>query len=295
LEAKAVNELYFANISPGIYKLEVIADEGNIVIGALPAVYKFEILAPFYQTLWFRFLILLLLFLVIYSSFVYVIKRNLKEKILILEKEQALEKERNRISQDMHDDLGSGLTKIAILSEVTKNEIKDPEKAKKHLENISQSSRHLVESLQNIIWILNTSSEGVEDFFSYTHEYALKYLENSNINLIYEIDTSLYKKNNLSQEVRRNIFLVIKEVLNNAVKHADCSEIVFKAKKNFDSLQLTIEDNGKGFNFNQIRKNANGLKSMKDRILKINGTIEYLKNEHQGHKIVIEIPSNFSH
>jgi signal transduction histidine kinase/ligand-binding sensor domain-containing protein len=293
LEAKAVNELYFANISPGIYKLEVIADEGNIVIGALPAVYKFEILAPFYQTLWFRFLILLLLFLVIYSSFVYVIKRNLKEKILILEKEQALEKERNRISQDMHDDLGSGLTKIAILSEVTKNEIKDPEKAKKHLENISQSSRHLVESLQNIIWILNTSSEGVEDFFSYTHEYALKYLENSNINLIYEIDTSLYKKNNLSQEVRRNIFLVIKEVLNNAVKHADCSEIVFKAKKNFDSLQLTIEDNGKGFNFNQIRKNANGLKSMKDRILKINGTIEYLKNEHQGHKIVIEIPTIF--
>jgi len=295
IDVNSINELYFANISPGIYKLEVIALDGFKVKSYLPAVYKFEILAPYYQTLWFKLLLLLLLLTIIYSSIGYIFKRNLKEKILILEKEQALEKERIRISQDMHDDLGSGLTKIAILSEVTKNEMKDPERAKKHLENISQSSRQLVESLQNIIWIMNTNNEGVEDFFAYIHEYALKFLENSNIQFKYHIDSSLLQRINLSQEVRRNIFLVIKEALNNTVKHADCNEIIFQAKKNKDKILLMIEDNGKGFDENQIRKKANGLKSMKERILSINGKIEFVNNDHDGFKIYIEIPILFSH
>lgn len=130
LELNHVNELNFANIPPGKYRLEIAATEGSQMQNFNAAIYEFEILAPYYQTVWFKALVLLFILTVIYVTVSYIFKRNLKEKILILEKEQALEKERNRISQDMHDDLGSGLTKIAILSEVTKKEISDTDKAK---------------------------------------------------------------------------------------------------------------------------------------------------------------------
>src|ERR1041384_5262512 len=119
-------------------------------------------------------LVLLTLFVLIVR---YVSQRNLKEKLLRLEKEQAIEKERNRISRDMHDDLGSGLTKIAIMSEVVKKQIHEPEKAKQQLENISESSRELVDNLQDIIWVLNPKNDTLENLASYIREYALKYFE----------------------------------------------------------------------------------------------------------------------
>jgi signal transduction histidine kinase len=96
--------------------------------------------SPFWNTWWFISLIGFTMIAILVFVIRYISQRNLKEKLLKLEKEQAVEKERNRISHDMHDDLGSGLTKIAILSEVVKKQINEPEKAKEQLDKISESS-----------------------------------------------------------------------------------------------------------------------------------------------------------
>src|SRR5205807_1923741 len=103
----------------------------------------------------------------------------LHERILVLEKEQAVEKERNRIARDMHDDLGSGLTKIAILSEVAKTQLDQKDQAQKQLEKISFSSRELVDNLQDIIWVLNPKNDSLESLSAYLREYTLKFFDAS--------------------------------------------------------------------------------------------------------------------
>src|SRR5438477_3969833 len=149
----------------------------------------------------------------------YISQRNLKEKLLRLEKEQAVEKERNRISRDMHDDLGSGLTKIAILSEVVKKQIHEPEKARQQLENISESSRELVDNLQDIIWVLNPQNDTLESLAAYIREYGLKFFEPFETDLQFDYP-AVFTRVKLSEETRRNLFLVIKETFNNIAKHA---------------------------------------------------------------------------
>lgn len=152
-----------------------------------------------------------------------------------------------------------------------------------------------MESLQNIIWILKNTNEGLDNFFAYIHEYALKYLENTDIQLNYEVDEAIKHQVNLSQEVKRNIFLAIKEILNNAIKHANCTEINFVVENNSESIQLSIQDNGNGIVESKIRKNGNGIIGMKDRIKQIGGNIDFIVNETKGLKIIIIIPIKFTH
>ncbi|HET6994797.1 MAG TPA: two-component regulator propeller domain-containing protein, partial [Chitinophagaceae bacterium] len=142
-------EVQYANLSPGNYSIQLKATTANGVASQNIDDLQFIIHPPLWKRAWF----IALLSIVLVTAFIlvvrYISQRNLKEKLLRLEREQAVEKERNRISRDMHDDLGSGLTKIAIMSEVVKKQIHDPEKAKQQLENISESSRELVDNLQD--------------------------------------------------------------------------------------------------------------------------------------------------
>jgi signal transduction histidine kinase len=219
----------------------------------------------------------------------YISQRNLKEKLLRLEKEQAIEKERNRISRDMHDDLGSGLTKIAIMSEVVKKQIHEPEKARQQLENISESSRELVDSLQDIIWILNPRNDTLESLAAYIREYALKFFEplGVDIQFNYSEDFPVIK---LSEEVRRNIFLVIKESFNNIGKHAWCNKIEMAIEQQVSLITLTIKDDGRGFDINKVRLFGNGLVNMQNRIEQVGGKYTIISEPGKGTKTKIEIP-----
>lgn len=147
-------EIQYASLSPGKYTVLLKATSANGVAAPNIISIPFEILPPFWQRTWFIALVSVITILIFGFVVRYISQRNLKEKLLQLEKDQAIEKERNRISRDIHDNLGSGLTKIAIMSEVVKKQLNEPGKAKQQLENISESSRELVDSLQDIIWIL---------------------------------------------------------------------------------------------------------------------------------------------
>ncbi len=188
--------------------------------------------------------------------------------------------ERNRIAHDMHDDLGSGLTKIAILSEVAKTQLLQPEKAKQQLENIAVSSRELVDNLQDIIWILNSKNDTLESLASYTREYALKFFEPLNIHVKFTYPEEITEVR-LSEEQRRNLFLVIKETLNNTAKYAGCKNVqVLLEQKNGTSI-FTIEDDGKGFDVNNTRSFGNGLHNMKARMEQVNGRFQ-ISSSSQG-------------
>jgi signal transduction histidine kinase len=271
LNTGSKGQVRYSNLPPGHYTLKVNAFSADGIeaenIYSLPITVK----PPWWRSLWFEgIVILLLLGLIHFVSRTYVRMRLEKQRAL-LEKNQAIEKERNRISRDMHDDLGSGLTMIAILSEVVKKQLAEPEKAKELLEKIADSSRDLVDNLQDIIWLLNPQNDTIESLSSYIREYGLKYFEH----LAVEIDFYYPEKFStfrLSEEQRRNTFLSVKESFNNIAKHAECTKIIVSIQESSTEFRLCIADDGKGFDMNSVRLFANGLKNIQNRIEQANGT-----------------------
>jgi signal transduction histidine kinase len=282
------NFVSYANLSPDNYEFHVKA-ANYAGIWSKEYVITISISPPYWETWWF----IALSVIAIGSLFVLVIRyisqRNLRERILRLEKEQAVEKERNRIARDMHDDLGSGLTKIAILSEVAKAQLKEKETASTQLESISYSSRELVDNLQNIIWVLNPKNDSLENLAAYIREYALKFFEATDV-VMHFIYPQIIPAIKLSEEQRRNIFLVVKETLNNSAKHSCCRNISIELTIQKNEFEIIIGDDGKGFDSSSVRKFGNGLNNMKQRMEQINGSYEIQSGCHKGTTTKLVIP-----
>ncbi len=274
-------EIQYANLSPGKYIVQLKASSANGVAAPNVLSIPFEVLPPFWKRTWFLIIVSVITIMIFGFIVRYISQRNLKEKLLQLEKDQAVERERNRISRDMHDDLGSGLTKIAIMSEVVKKQLNEPEKAKQQLENISASSRELVDNLQDIIWILNPKNDTLDSLAAYIREHALQFFEpfETEVHFAYP---SKYPDIKLSEEKRRNIFLTVKESFNNIAKHAWCNKVTVSIHYDAKDIHISIRDDGKGFNMSHVRQFANGLSGMQHRMEQIGGHFSIQSRPGQG-------------
>jgi signal transduction histidine kinase len=209
-------------------------------------------------------------------------KKDFETKLAIM---QAQQDERNRISADMHDDLGAGMTTIRLYSELAKNKMGDrkiPE-----IEKISASADELLIKMNAIIWSMTSSNDTLGNMVAYIRSYALEYFENTGIKCIIDIPERIPEVE-VSGKIRRNIFLVVKEALNNIVKHSHATEVSLRLQQEPGGLSLVIHDNGKGIDFGNIRTFGNGLKNMKQRMEDIG--IDFTIENSQGTTIRIFAP-----
>jgi signal transduction histidine kinase len=191
----------------------------------------------------------------------------IKLQNLVLEKQTALENERARIAADMHDDLGSGLTTITYLSQMAKGDL-----TSENLEKIKKTSTSLIENMSEIIWAMKEENNTLDDLISHIKLYAVEYLENNSIILLTKI-SDINDSVTVNGETRRFIFLCVKEALHNIVKHSQATTVKIDIEIT-NNLIISIQDNGIGFeNTNQKTNSGNGLKNMKKRIEKINGSL----------------------
>jgi signal transduction histidine kinase len=202
---------------------------------------------------------------------------------------EAVAEERNRIARDMHDDLGSGLTKISILSEVVKTQLLEPDKARIPLDHISTSSRELVDNLQDIIWVLNPHDDTLESLSAYIREYALRFFEPLNSEVAFEYPIELGEVN-LTEVQRRNVFLIVKETLNNIAKHAHCRKVLISIVQTPEEIVVCLQDDGIGFDPEQVRRFGNGLQNMKNRMHQIGGKYQLESNLGKGTLVRLIIP-----
>jgi signal transduction histidine kinase len=279
----------YANLPPGNFTLKVKAFNADGIESETTYSLPITIMAPWWKRWWFNLITALLLTGLAFLTARNYINRRLEKQRMELEKKQAVEKERNRISRDMHDDLGSGLTKIAILSEVVKKQLAEPEKAKEQLEKIAVSSRELVDNLQDIIWVLNPKNDNLESLSSYIREYALHYFEPFGIQVNFKY-LDHFLNDPLTEEQRRNIFLTVKESFNNIAKHAWCNTVTVAIEEIEKAILISIEDDGKGFNVTGVRPFANGLKNMQNRIELVGGTYTIGSSLGQGTITQIKLP-----
>ncbi len=176
---------------------------------------------------------------------------------------KAQQEERNRISADMHDDLGAGMTTIRLYSELAKNRLGSTDVPE--IEKISSSANELLTKMNAIIWSMSSSNDSLGNMVAYIRSYSVEYFENTGINCIINLPEELPNLV-VAGAIRRNVFLVVKESLNNILKHSGATEVRITLEKVSDGLKLLIHDNGKGIDFEKLRQFGNGLKNMKKRM-----------------------------
>ena len=208
--------------------------------------------------------------------------QNYEVRLALLHSQQD---ERNRISAEMHDDLGAGITTIRLYSELAKKRM--GKNVIPEIEKISSSATELINNMNSIIWTMSTSNDSLHNMIAYLRNYALEYFEDTGINCQINVEENI-PDTIVIGERRRNIFLVIKELLNNIVKHAQATEVIISLKIESGYLVLTIQDNGIGINTENIRKLGNGIKNIKKRMADMqldfsiennHGTIAILKDK----------------
>lgn len=171
----------------------------------------------------------------------------------------------------MHDDLGSGLSKIAIMTELLKPQIGHDEELKRKVEKISQTAGELVDNMGQIVWTMNASNDTLESLLAYIREYSLDFFDDTDIKCRLKME-DVNDKLMMNQQQRRNVFLVVKETLNNTLKHARASEVNIQFNITQQEAKLVISDNGLGFDIDNNRRFGNGLINMKKRMEAIDGT-----------------------
>ncbi|MBL7739322.1 MAG: hypothetical protein JNK14_08875 [Chitinophagaceae bacterium] len=187
---------------------------------------------------------------------------------------KAQQQERERISADIHDELGSGMTAIRLMSEIARNKMQG--NVPSEIDKISLSADEVLNKMNAIIWSMNSGNDTIDNLVSYIRAYALEYFESTPIKCVVNTPDDILKKE-LSGDKRRNIFLCVKETLNNALKHSKGTQVTIDFAID-GYLIIKIADNGIGIDLKNIRQFANGLKNIARRMESIGGTFEIDSN-----------------
>ena len=209
-------------------------------------------------------------------------RKEFEKQLAIVE---ARQEERDRISIDMHDELGSGVTAIRLMSEIVKTKMKDstlPE-----IEKISNNANDLLGKMNTIIWTMSSTNDKLDNMIAYIRSHALEFFESTNIDCHFIVPENI-PSTEISGERRRNIFLCVKESLNNIVKHSKATDVWIKVTILADTLEIEIHDNGIGINLEKLREFGNGLNNMRKRMQNIDGSFTILNK--QGTTTTFAIP-----
>ncbi|MBD8083508.1 two-component sensor histidine kinase [Chryseobacterium sp. GCR10] len=187
-----------------------------------------------------------------------------------LEKQKLIERERERISHDMHDDLGAGISALKLQAEFLKQKADDGDLIS-DINELLKTSEEMNLSMREMLWSLNSGNDTLGSFVDYAKMYAFNFLKKTNIELIIEVE-GIVSETIITTEQRRNLFLCLKESLNNAYKHSQSNELKLSFIQKNNEFMMKISDNGIGLN--ETNSEGNGLRNMKRRMQEQNGHCE---------------------
>lgn len=272
------NEAIYPGLNPGkyIFKVKAANSEGQWSNKILEK--EIFISKPWYNRLWFYLLLFLLVTGISYLF--YNNRKRQKERIVKL---------RNRISQDLHDEIGSTLSSISLFGTVAQKMVeKDTSATKNMLDRINDSTTQVMESMNDIVWAINSENDKLDDLIMRIRAYVSELSDTSSIKIFFEVDHHI-KYSVLDMIQKRNIYLIFKESLNNAFKYSKASFINIKLNKFDMEYEMIIKDDGIGFTPEKIDHSnllgGNGLINMKKRATEINGKLSIKSKIEQGTEI----------
>ena len=270
------HSIVFAALAPETYTFMARAINASGVASARPAEITFTIAPPLWKTWWFLTSTAILVGLVVFTFVRIRILRLLE-----------IERIRSRIATDLHDDIGAGLTRIAILSSAAEREL--PRKGKSHsgkapaaesLQKIGETARELVDSMSDVVWSLELGGEPLERLVHRLRSFAFEGCEAKGIRLRFVVDDRIFALQ-FTSENARHILLCAKEAVTNVVRHSVCTEAFVEFALDGETLRLTIKDNGKGFDTTK-EKEGHGLSNMEKRARKNGGNFSVTSVPRKG-------------
>ncbi len=291
VDAGSQRAAHYNNLRPGDYRFRVTACNKDGVWNETGAEMAIVYLPHYWQTWWFLGLALLGLVGGAAGTARYVTRRKLQRELALAEQRHAIERERGRIAKDIHDDLGSSLTRIMMLGHRAEEGLARKEDVGAQVEKMVRSARSTVQALDEIVWAVNPQNDTLDGLVAYIGHYADELFENSSIHCRLEIPFELPALP-LAAEVRHNLFLIVKEAFHNVLKHSAASETRLRVAATAHLLQIEIEDNGCGFELNgngQGGRKRNGLDNMRKRVSHLGGRMDLVSAPQQGTRLTFRI------
>jgi len=299
----------YTNLDPGEYVFQIKATNSDGLWNEQPAKIFIVINPPFWKT-WWAYTIYIIAFgggLALLRATEIKRRQKKEEERLRRQREAALLREaelkaknieqereidkqkiRNRIAQDLHDEIGSNLSSISLMSELIQNDEKLNAEASERIKRIHKVAKGSTQAMRDIVWLTNPSSDSLKDLVAKMKEVADNTLGKFNLNFDYPKDVS---EINLLPETKRNLFFIYKEALNNIVKHAEAKNVYIKLLMEKSSILVSIKDDGKGFNALE-NFSGNGLKNIRSRANEINADLKFESNPGKG--TFLELTANIT-
>lgn len=284
------SEAVYTNLSPGDYRFEVIASNSDGIWSETPISYSFKVIPPFYLKWWFFLVVIVSILLAIKLFNDYRIKVKL-DKILNTEKIRNEEQQRvrKRMARDFHDNLGNQLASISVYTNLISLKLKARSKEIDDLiTNIQKHTGSLFTGTKDFIWSMDPDSDDLEEVFTYIKDFGEELFQNTEIDFYSSADDI----NNLSIPLppgwSRQLVLICKEAMTNALKHSKATKVIFKLNIIDKYFVIAIEDNGLGFD-NKEKSGSMGLRNMTSRADQIGGILEII-NDDIGTKVTFRAP-----
>ena len=270
----------YSNLAPGDYTFHVYCENGEGLATANITSLSISIARPLWQKGWFFAAAALLL-----SGVVYGIHRLRVNRIL------ATERVRRRIARDLHDDMGSTLTSINIMSAMARRnaEKNEMEKTQDFLVKIGESTTRMMESMDDIVWSINPLNDNMQRVIARMREFTTGVLEARQISFTFSINEKIYNRK-LRLENRHDFFMIYKEAITNIAKYADCSFVDIRVQLRKGQLVLRVQDNGVGFDVSGAGE-GDGLMNMQRRAYRMNGQLSIQSQAGKGTVITLMFPT----
>lgn len=273
----SINSAIFTHLHEGNYKLLVKAANADGIWSAPAMLASFAIATPYWRTNAFRASIILFCAFIAYAFYVY--RRKQHRKLAAV---------REHIARDLHDDVGSTLSSIRMTSALARKKIsEDRNRAAELLDKINDSSARMTENMQDIVWAVNPANDSFERIIARMQQFAAQSFEAKNIELQFSAGEEM-KSVKLPLQHRRDFYLIYKEAVNNVSKYSNAQHGMISLSKNHHILQLKIEDDGIGFREDAVLP-GNGLRNMRDRAKKLNGSLHIHSEEGKGTTVILEM------
>jgi signal transduction histidine kinase len=289
----------YSYLPPGDYRFSVVACSNDGAWSDREAGLRIVILRHFWQSWWFIAGTGIGLMASVAGSVRLVVRKKLQRRLKRLEQERALERERTRIAQDLHDEMGAKLCRISFLSEHARGGQLQPGELQEQITSISDASREVLHSLDEIVWAVDPHNDNLEHVASYIGQYALDYFQMTGVQCELDIPTQL-PPHPLSSQMRHHLFLATHEALTNILKHSGATHAKVAMNFNEERLEISISDDGKGFNPEAVEARADapgtlagdGLINMRQRLADLGGqcSIESIPGKGTLIRFVLPLP-----
>ena len=267
------NKLSFNSLPPGKYTLRVQVAVAGSNWSKNEWTVSVTVNKPWYNEWWFYVLSLVTVAGIVYAFYRYRIRELIR-----------IQNIRNRISADMHDEIGSTLSSVSFYSQALLMQTTN-EKHRKVLERIKENAQHVQESLSDIIWSVKASMDEMENVFSRMQRFGSELLDSKNIIFHFEVDEKM-SHTKLDMVYRKNFYLIFKEAVNNAAKYSQCKNVWVSIAQGGSYAIMKITDDGKGFN-NLTHSTGNGLSNMHERAKQMKGNLTVESNSTSGTVITL--------